>query len=311
MVHHHYGWQRYAALGTADGQWDSAHCFGSGNNSHSDKLTILDFGRPVQAGGAGYFGYGSVYHNGQSVNLGHSVWLAQQYAEAYWLASSNCPQLNIAIGTNNAELCSGPSPCDPYTAGRIWADAVAVLNSGWAANGYATSGNHIRAVAAGDWEGHHFDPGVTWACAGPTRAFVDGYTAYNASAARLIHFGNALTSSGCWSIQDQFYVAWAATYSYPLPEIYNSSHPCQWVDGGPSCTPSWAVEASNMPNNMYFLGVMATCDTPEPLPYGPCGSPPGIDNGPGQSWDQLWNRQAAFRGFPQVTMPYATNIRYQ
>lgn len=299
-------------LGYSDGIWDSNHCFGSGNNSSSDKLTILDFGKQVNvAGGGAYYGYGTLLFDAYSTPVQDDtiVWLAQQYVIGYYASSSSCPQLTIAMGTNNYRICeSSPYTCDTATAGRTWGDAVSVLQGWLQSNNYSSSVNHINANAASDMQTF----GGGWSCAGTTRTWVDNFNSNNPYGARLIDYGDAYTSAGCWSIQDAYYVSWGATYNWPLPEIYDTGgyQICTWVDGYyGSCTQGYAVESSN--NRVTFLGEMTECQNADPIPYGPCSVSGHNEMGPGQAWQGLWDEQSSHPAWIQASMPYSTNIKYQ
>lgn len=299
-------------LGYSDGVWDTNHCLGSGNNSSSDKLTILDFGKAINvAGGGAYFGYGTRIFDAFSTPVQNStiVWLTQQYVLSYYAGSGTCPQLTIAMGTSNYDICgSSPYACTAAMAGRTWGDAVSVMQGWLTGNGYTAGVNHIKADGASDIQ----TAAGGWSCAGDSRTWVDQFNAYNTYSARMIDYGDAYTSPGCWSIQDVYYVAWGATYSWPLPEIYDTGgyQICTWVDGFyGSCTQGFAVESSN--NKVTFVGVMTECQDPDSLPYGPCTVAGHSEMAPGQAWDGLWNEQSTHPTWIQSSMPYATNIKFQ
>lgn len=291
---------RINTLGRNDGPWDGGHSFcNDGSNDSSDKVVVLDFGRPIRLTlGGPYFGYGLTMFSGPDSGLDSAVFLAEQYAAGWYATSGSCARLTLAIGTSNSFLCvGGVQPCDPYQFGSVFKDAVHQVQLWLEQQGYAWQ---INAVGASDMETYGADG---WACAGPTRAFVDGFGANSISYKQLWNFGEAITSPGCWSIQDVYYVSWGAATAYPLPEIYNSNFACHWTDG--NCR-GYGVERSVGP--VLFRGEMTECQNGDPIPYGPCTVAGRSEYGPGQAWDQLYQRGQTYGGQP--SMWYSTNIRF-
>jgi len=167
----------------------------------------------------------------------------------------------------------------------------------------------IKAIAADDIETHG-----GWSCAGPARAFVDGYADnWPYEPYRMFIDGDSTTSPACWSIQDVYYTAYARTPNYPLPTIYFDKEPCNWTHG--DCR-GFGVERTV--GFVAFQGVMTQCQNPDPIPF---GNFPGNqcyimeggvrvgNNGPGQAWQRLWEAEKVY--YPQSSMKYATNIKFQ
>ncbi len=292
---------RINSLGRGDGTWDRDHAFCDGDNTNdsSDKVAVLDFGRPIRLATSGpYYGYGLTMFSGPDTRLDTIVWLTEQYAAGWYATSGGCARLQLALGTSNSYLCSGGvQPCDPNEFGRVLKDAVHQVQLWLNQQNYSWQ---IQAIAAADMETYGADG---WACAGPTRAMVDGFSQNTIGYYTLWDFGEAITSSGCWSIQDVHYVSWGAAPAWPLPEIYNANFACHWTDG--SCR-GYAVERSVGP--VTFRGEMTECQNPDPIPYGPCTVAGRSEYGPGQAWDQLWQRGQTYGS--QSSMPYSTNIKF-
>ncbi len=327
-------------LGELDAAWDSDHCW-PGNNGSNDKVVVLAFGRPINLLGPGgrepgepYYGYGTILPRTENVTARYDtiVWLVEQYAEAYFWRSTGCPRLHIAIGTSNSFLCErSPRACDPYWAGRAWGDVVQQVQLWLNDRGY---GGEIRADGAADIETHGYDPtheGEGWHCFGPpeyeepmppphdSRRLVDGFADNNPAGARLLNFGDAATSEGCWSIQDVFYVSWSGNSAFwPLPQTYyTASGPCAWTTGTSGTTPcirdfdgadvsrGFGLESSN--GRVYFVGQMTGCPEGDPIPPDYCNN--RTEFNPGQAWNKLW--QAQWDYYRQASMPYSTNIQNQ
>ncbi len=311
----------FQALGASDGDWDSAHCYGPGDNHSLNKIAVLDFGRPINVTGSAspYYGYGTVLPGGTapSVRYDTTVYLTEQYALYYFYHSqASCQQLLIAMGQNNSYMCQrGAYPCDNYTAGQTWGDAVNQVNI-WLVNNGLSS--RISALAANDMETF----GDVWACAGPTRNWIDGYVANNYGNP-VFNYGDAITSAGCWSIQDVYYVSAGKVYTAPLAEQYTAGGNCYWTTGtgqvciaddgledqGRDYSRGFGVEGSNAP--MTFAGEMTECKDADPIPYGPCSVINHHELGPGQAWQELWDLQQTLYASSQTTMDYSTNINFQ
>lgn len=153
-----------------------------------------------------------------------------------------------------------------------------------------------------------------WSCAGPARAFVDGYADnWPYEPYRMFIDGDSTTSPACWSIQDVYYTAYARTPNYPLPTIYFDKEPCNWTHG--DCR-GFGVERTV--GFVAFQGVMTQCQNPDPIPFGNFPREPVLhnaarvrvgNNGPGQAWQRLWDAEKVY--YPQSSMKYATNIKFQ
>jgi hypothetical protein len=287
--------------GELDGKWDTDHSSCDDNvNDNSDKVVVLDFGRPIRVATDGpYYGYAQTMFGGAgNVRLDTVVWLVEQYAAGWYAASSGCPKLTLALGTSNSYLCSGGvQPCDPHEFGMAFSDAVREIQNWLTAQGY---GWQITPIGASDMETYG---GNGWACAGPTRAFVDGFGGRGAW--QLWNFGEAITSPNCWSIQDVHYVSWGHPVAYPLPEIYNSNFVCHWTDA--NCSDGFSVEKTVGP--VVFRGAMTECQNADPIPYSNCTVEGRTEYGPSQAWDKLWQRGNTFGA--QSSLWYVTNIKFQ
>jgi hypothetical protein len=92
-----------------------------------------------------------------------------------------------------------------YAAGQAWGNMVNSVQSFIANNGYTVVG----AYGAGDLE-------TEWNSFTNTSNMVKGYN--NTSSRLYFDFGD--DTPGYWSDYDVWYVAWGASASVPLPEIY-------------------------------------------------------------------------------------------
>lgn len=298
-------------LAQTDGSWDADpnHCQ-SADNSSRDKVIVLDWGKSYNLTGYGspYNGYGTLLPKhtdaASQVTDATIVYLTEQYADSYFWASGGpggCSQTRIAIGVNNSFLCvNSPSgQCNPYDAGAEWSAAVTDIENWLQARGL-TSRVNIRAAA--DFETYGDSDGQGWQCANVSRPFMDGFAdqGYNA----ILDFGDAWTSSGCWSAQDVYYILAGRPNFFGLPEIYNSGQLCTFTTGCYS-----GIERDVAP--VAFKGQMTQCTGPDVLPHADCPNTAGGNWAPYQSWNALWNtQQQSFPGV-QTTMPFSTNIRDQ
>jgi len=309
---------RMQALGAQDGVWDSNNC-SFGDNGSQDKVVVLALGHYYRYGTNDdpYGGYGTILAKQTAVGLRFEsiAFLVEQYAESYfWNTQSGCPHLRLALGTSNSYPCAGSSgyaPCGDYEAGQQWANLVGDVQNWLVARGYDA---RVVAHAADDIETG--EPGGGWSCAGQARAFVDGFASNNWAGRAMLDFGDAVTSSNCWSIQDVHYVAWGGNAAFvPLPQGYHTANGvCYWTtgygapcytDGGSYVGRGFGVESSVGP--VAFKGPMTECVEPDPVPYPLCNGANGF--GPQRAWERFWAAQSSF--YYQTTMPFLTNIKDQ
>lgn len=278
--------------GYNDSVWANAHC--------TNEFVVLDFGQVgneenITHDGA-YYGYGAYMPGGPQSFIQDDtiVWMAEQYAAGWWQASHSCTLLKVALGTNNLRECpfgNSYGTCTTSGAGSAWGDATyqfaKYVAAGWA--------SQISVAAADDMETSG------WDCAGPTRAFVDGYNSNPTATYHFEDYGDWFTSPGCWSAQDAYYVGWGASRDYSLPEAYytNNSQVNAFVQ-----VEKWTGSA------MYPDGVMTTCPGGDPLPYPTCQIGGQTGNSPGQAWSSLSSANAV-AGYPQGPMTWSTNIQFE
>jgi hypothetical protein len=315
-----------------DGKWDNGHC----DSVSTWKEVVLDFGqveRNYASNNGSYYGYGANDWAGSSSELQDDtiVWLAEQYANAWYNNTSSCPRLDLELGLNNYRECQAFANCSTYQAGQAWADAVQQVNL-WLHNHSPAEDWQITVNAADDIETQN----QGWDCAGVagsggslTKGFVSGFVNETSThgAYKFLNYGNPFSSSGCWSAQDIHWVSWdAGPPNFPLPEIYYDYLACEWTvvgscpivdgdSGGPvPSSHQWGLEDSFAGGAMFFWGEMTECQGADPLPYPTClvkqnSTTTTTDLSPGIAWQRLWNREQYC--CPQAYMDYSTNIKFQ
>ena len=196
-------------------------------------VTVLDFGAPVEDGGA----YGAWNWQSQFFNTGTIADLAQDYAISYYGNSGVCSKMWIAIGTNNSYECglTGYSSGCVYNAGYYFASAVAVAQN--YINGLGGDYPHQFVMAGGD--DIEYDGTWAWDPYNWTINALNGFAAYTGGYF-MIDFGytqqpcgdyqpNNSCGSGntgsdgnpIWDYGEVYNVAWGIGKDVPLPEAYN------------------------------------------------------------------------------------------
>ncbi len=298
------------SLGQVDGQWDGAgnHC-GFGDNSSQDKIVVLDFGKDLKLydDNHAYRGYGTQIFTNNSDYLTDDdiAYRVEQYAAQYFWNSGGpggCAQTRIAIGTNNSFLCeSSLYPCNAYDAGWEWSNVVSNVNNWLQGQGFS---GRIGARAADDIETFGYTPQEGFHCAGDTTDFMNGF-ADNPGGNATLDFGDAITSSGCWTLDQVRYVTTGRPNFYGLPEVYNACQLGHYTDG---CAGYAGVESAT--GAIELKGQMTECGQADVVPQYDCGS---SDYGPRQSWEALWAKQQLYfgPGGQPSGMPFSTNIKRQ
>lgn len=287
----------FNSLGISDGNFDMQYLC---NGTYSkDAMAILDFGGIASGIGDGTFGnYGTVLFGGSNEPLDHIVGAVESYAQGWYNATSSCPRLNVAVGTNNSTPCGTSATCTSGGGGQ-WAAAVSAVNAWLVGQGYSWQ---IEAVAANDIE--------SWSTAGrvgPARAFIDAYNSQTTET--ILNFGSAYGcpttgTSGCsygWGQADYQYVSWQGA-AWPYPENY--------VTSGVQAN-QWANIKKNY--YMFVLGVLSDEAASDPIPS--WNSPNCKDNGGNrincdtEAYTQMLNAMINY-GVSQSHMDFLTNIRW-
>lgn len=272
-------------LGVSDGAFDNGSC--------SNSFVFLDFGQVTQLSGPGYGGYGTYDFDfaagSKYVSDSTIVSAVENYALGWYNATSACPRLNVALGTNNYIECPAPpyslGSCTPNAAGVQWAQASKDVQSWLSANGYSWQ----VSTQSGD------DIETGWDCASRTRPFVDGYGTISTTG--LYDYGDAWLNAPCWTDGDVYYVAYGALPSWPFPEIYSQAAADRWT----------AVRQSY---SMNIQGVMTECRVADPLPQSNCNVNGHTEFAPSQAWNALVN-DLNNHGVGGSNMTWATNIKFQ
>lgn len=195
-----------------------------------DRLVILDFGQPwyennaygtiiFRIGGVGDFTFASM----DTITA-----MAKGWASGYWscTGSDKASHLTLGIGTSNYLRADIANTTHAYQHGRLWAQMVLSVNSWLAEQGYAAQ---VYAAGANDME-------LSWATPALTRAWVDGFNAYDNGSAIYYNYG---ACEGCpqsyyssydqwvgyngWTPADLWYISWGVQPAWVVPEIYLST----------------------------------------------------------------------------------------
>lgn len=283
--------------GYADGQRDDANCGFVGQTT----TAVLDFGQIDYDKAANQYKTYLV-PNLSAVLLPQVAEATKAYARGWYNATSTCPRLIVAMGTNNSKMCPfegtpQANGCLVDWAGKNWGtytggvrDFLVAIGASW----------QVTAAAADDMETNGQSESPPWDCATKTIAFVDGFNSQNPASARFYDYGDAWGSAGCWTDAQVHYVAYGATWNYPLPEIYTVTARSRWVD-------------IRRQYYMKFEGVMTECQS-EPTPgqqQCPVTHSFGTQSewAPAGAWQDLWNALNV-AGMGQDTLNFATNIRF-
>lgn len=235
--------------------------------------------------------------------------------------------IRIGIGLNNCGLgpqiplnpqvvCIPGGTNMPYSHGRQWAQMAREISDWVALSGYSS---RVSIVSAYDAEpGYNFSADTrTWlsgyndyficneftcytpsliydfgSCDGCQYARADGTLCTPSDTACLTMSYLITTTTGdlnwSWQLEDIRFVAWAAPYSYPVPEIYFSSNVRQWYG-----VSRYNYDITGAP--IRFEGVMTQSEgyTPE------------------AGWLALWGRVWDDPATQIPNIPYLTKIVFQ
>jgi len=234
-------------------------------------LIVMDWGQPVTISSGVY---GTYDFGGADVSDTSILHAAANFALGVWDCRTSSTNLAVAIGNSNY----GSSVSNWYAAGQAWGNMVNSVQSFIANNGYS---NVVGAYGAGDLE-------TEWNSFTNTSNMVNGYN--NTSSRLYFDFGD--DTPGYWSDYDVWYVAWGASASVPLPEIYYTA------DATYDWEPLDVWACNNEGGTMGFKGTMSE-------------NASGTDS-PSQSFDDMYNAlgsnscTAGGRG----SMIFETQIRY-
>lgn len=199
-------------------------------------LIILDWGQPVYFGNNVYGTYDFGGHDDTVTSILHAV---ANFAQGVWYCRTRGTNIAIAVGESNyySDHAIPLTTWAWYADGQQWGNMINSLQS-------FINDNHYNGVVgingAGDLE-------VEWNSFALTSSLVNGYN----SVTRHIYFDFGDDSPGWWSYYQVWYVAYGATDSLPLPEIfYNSDAVYDWEP-----LSIWACNHEGGP--IYFKGTIA------------------------------------------------------
>jgi hypothetical protein len=278
-----------------------------------DRLVILDFGQPWYENGQ----YGTIIFRIPPVTEFVFVSLytvrqvAQNYAAGYWNCTESDTQshLTLGIGTSNYLRADMQNADRARQHGQLWAQMVLEVNSWLISTGYVSQ---VYATGANDME-------LFWATPALTRAWVDGFNAYDNDTAIYYNYGacegcpqSYYSSIGSWTggvnyswhIEDVWYITWGIQPAWAVPEIYLSTgaNAKQWQ----TLSKYSKVQKGS---RIDYSGVMTQ--------YGACQQRGGCTfdtgdtmNTPQEGWSQLWSTTYADPDTRMPALPWMTDIRY-
>lgn len=268
-----------------------------------DSVVVLLFGGPTmtldtskqpQYGATGF-------SKNRPVLLADVANLVEAFAIGYYNALGNNTTLHvrIVIGTSNSEVRRkfGGNQVNA-SHGTAWGTMVNSVASRIVNKGYAGQVD----IAGG------FDAEPGYNTPASTRAWVDGYALV---AERYLYDVGDSGGKGCpqtlcekhWTAEDLWYVAWGASPSIPLPEIYrrNGEMATQWA-----YLSLYAYQNHNQ--NMIMAGALTTLGTCKEDPD-PSTCLLRLGNTPGQGWQQLYNALNLDTRTAQ-TLPWSTDLSW-
>lgn len=278
-----------------------------------DRLVILDFGQPWYENGV----YGTIIFRVPPVtefvfaDFYTVKAVAQNYAAGYWNCTGSDTQshLTLGIGTSNYLRADMQNADRARQHGQLWAQTVVEVNSWLISTGYVSQ---VYAAGANDME-------LFWATPTLTRAWVDGFNAYDNDTAIYYNYGacegcpqSYYSSIGSWTggvnyswhIEDVWYITWGIQPAWAVPEIYLSTgaNARQWQ----TLSKYSAVQKGS---RIDFSGSMTQ--------YGACQQRGGCTfdssdtmNTPQEGWNQLWSYTYADPDTRMLLLRWMTDIRY-
>ncbi len=283
-------------LGCAAGQADLAR------PGAQNSLIVLDYGQPWRENdvyGVWLLTVGGFYTMNQVRDS------AVQFARGYWICTGNDRQSKITMGVGiNSYGSYGTGSYDPAVRaaaarlhGEKWAQMIGQLHAALVANGSAAQ---VTVAGAKDIE-------LSWNVYQVTRAWVDGFDAFDQGVFTYYNFG---ACEGCptrlatgwkpangWSLDNVWYVSYGAVPAYPIPEIYATSgvNARQWA---------WLSWDSWLDGRgaIYYPGLMTQWQA---CKQRGCND---TDNTPWQGWTQLMEELAYFPQTAQSWINWTTDI---
>jgi hypothetical protein len=260
-------------------------------------VAILDFGQPqIQGGVYGASGFG------RFVSVTVIKEAAKQFAQGYYLGTGTDreSQMRMVIGTSNYNTAGAVT----YTHGQAWIQLVKDIGTSLQSIG---DGSRVSVRGGIDIE-------MSYSTSSAAYSWVNGYADSWVAPYSLYDYGSA---NGCppvgqcdngWTQDNVWYVAWGATPSLPLPEIYNTlgTNAKQWQQ-----LSLYSYQTHG--GSMFILGPLSQnaawkqrCP-PRPKSNDPCYQ---TNNTPDQAWYQLWTE---LNSDPQTAqdMLWSTDIKWR
>ncbi len=283
-------------LGCAAGQADLAR------PGIQNSLIILDYGQPWRESGV----YGVwLLSVGGFYTMDQVKASAAQFGYGYWVCTGadRSSHLTLGVGINSYGSYGTNSPDAGVRAaaarvhGEQWAQMIVQLGDIFTGNGVASQ---VTVAGAKDIE-------LNWNVYQVTRAWVDGFNAYDAGIYNYYNFG---ACEGCptrllpgaspangWSLDQIWYVSYGAAPAYPIPEIYATSgvNARQWA---------WLSWDSVLDKRgaIYYPGLMTQWQACQQRG---CNA---TDNTPMQGFAQLFEELSYWMETAQSEIPWTTDI---
>jgi hypothetical protein len=282
-----------------------------------DKIIILAYGQPWGQSGQ----YGVWYYSGTFASTAVIAESAKQFAYGYWVCSGSDTEstIELVIGTSNFAAYKD-GVCKPeswfctttiaYEHGKHWALMVKEVSDWVVKNGFSSQ----VSIAGGN------DIEFMWNTPAISKAWVEGYDAFDENKYKLYNFGSCDACpyvgstwhppANSWTMSDAYYVAWGAPPVWPIPEIYltTGKNAKEWA-----YLSYWGT--INGRSKIQFPGTLTQWQAC--LQRGGCVVYDsngvvlfGSNNTPEQGWQQLLNEINRWPATAQSTIHWMTDIRW-
>lgn len=260
--------------------WGVAAGQAATSNGPNSGVIILDFGKPQTWTQNGQTVYGSLLlDNSTKVTTDQIATYVENFLQGFWNNTPvNGPFVKLVIGTNNIGSSTN------NTHGQAWANLVNNVNSWISSNGY---GVQEEAIGGSDIE-------IAWNTASSSRNWVDGY---NSTAQHALYdygddAGGTNPNQNGWTANDVWYVAYGATWDWPVPEIYYT------VDATLDWQPLSLWAYNNKGNRINFMGTLTEY------------AADSTTLTPAQGWSALYNALNSDSRTAQSSLSYSTDITW-
>ncbi|PKO09036.1 MAG: hypothetical protein CVU40_12570 [Chloroflexi bacterium HGW-Chloroflexi-2] len=282
-----------------------------------DKIIILAYGQPWGQNGE----YGVWYYSGTFASTAVIAESAKQFAYGYWVCTGSDTEstIELVIGTSNfakydkGKCTEGSWFCNTtvaYEHGKRWALMVKDVSNWVVKNGIS---GQVSIAGGNDIE-------FLWNTPAITKAWIQGYDAFDENRYKLYNFGSCDACpyvgstwhppANNWTMSDAYYVAWGAAPVWPIPEIYltTGKNAKEWA-----YLSYWGT--INNRSKIQFQGTLtqwqACLQRGGCVVYDQYGNVLyGSNNTPEEGWLQLINEINRWTSTAQSTIRWQTDIRW-